>query len=164
MNALANPLHPSAQIRLPAPLALPLRLIPNRLHSRVLATLLNRVLAEYLASGELAMLEGRTLSVEVRDAGLRYDLTNVGGRISASSNPADVCLSGHVQDFLLLLTRREDPDTLFFQRRLAIQGDTGLGLHVKNFLDSIDWDGLPLPGVARQGLERTLDLYQRVLG
>lgn len=164
MNASLNPSRSPAPITLPGPLALPLRLIPNRLHSRVMATLLNRVLAEYLAAGELDMLQGRTLRVEVRDAGLRYDLTQAGGRISASSNPADVRLSGNLEDFLLLLARREDPDTLFFQRRLAIQGDTGLGLHLKNFLDGIDWDGLPLPKVAQQWLERTLDLYQRVLG
>jgi len=31
-----------------------------------------------------------------------------------------------------------DPDTLFFSRRLTIDGDTELGLLVKNALDAID--------------------------
>ena len=73
-------------------------------------------------------------------------------------------MSGNIHDFLLMLTRKEDPDTLFFQRRLSIQGDTGLGLSVKNFLDSIDWDSLPLPGVAQKGLDKALQLYQKALG
>ena len=41
---------------------------------------------------------------------------------------------------LLLATRREDPDTLFFNRRLNIEGDTETGLHVKNLLDSLEYD------------------------
>ena len=43
-----------------------------------------------------------------------------------------------------LMLREEDPDTLFFSRRLRIEGDTELGLIVKNLLDSVDWDSTPL--------------------
>ncbi len=45
--------------------------------------------------------------------------------------------------FLALALRREDPDTLFFTRRLVMTGDTELGLIVKNLLDAIDWSRLP---------------------
>lgn len=38
---------------------------------------------------------------------------------------------------------KEDPDSLFFQRRLRIEGDTELGLEVKNLMDSLDLDELP---------------------
>jgi len=38
-----------------------------------------------------------------------------------------------------MMLREEDPDTLFFNRKLVIEGDTELGLIVKNLLDSIDW-------------------------
>lgn len=44
-------------------------------------------------------------------------------------------IEGTLYDFLVLIDRQEDPDTLVFQRRLAIEGDTELGLRVKNFLD-----------------------------
>ena len=44
-----------------------------------------------------------------------------------------------------LALRREDPDTLFFTRRLVMTGDTELGLVVKNALDAIDWPRLALP-------------------
>ena len=37
-------------------------------------------------------------------------------------------------------TRREDPDTLFFNRRLCIEGDTATGVHVKNLLDALEYD------------------------
>jgi predicted lipid carrier protein YhbT len=32
----------------------------------------------------------------------------------------------------MIAARKQDPDTLFFQRRLVIEGDTELGLYVKN--------------------------------
>ncbi|EXJ09542.1 ubiquinone anaerobic biosynthesis accessory factor UbiT [Nitrincola nitratireducens] len=35
--------------------------------------------------------------------------------------------------------RTEDPDSLFFQRQLSIEGDTELGLGIKNLLDSLEW-------------------------
>jgi predicted lipid carrier protein YhbT len=57
----------------------------------------------------------------------------------------DVSISGESWDFILLATRQADPDTLFFQRRIRIEGDTELGLGIKNTMDSMDWDDLPLP-------------------
>jgi predicted lipid carrier protein YhbT len=58
-----------------------------------------------------------------------------------------------------LATRREDPDTLFFNRRLRLGGSTELGLYAKNFLDSLELEGrlgplLPL-------MNRTADLLGR---
>jgi len=57
----------------------------------------------------------------------------------------DVVIRAAAHDYLALALRREDPDTLFFTRRLAIEGDTELGLIVKNALDAVDWDALPGP-------------------
>jgi len=53
-------------------------------------------------------------------------------------------ISGNWREFLLLASRQEDPDTLFFRRRLVIEGDTELGLGVKNLIDSLDPDVLPV--------------------
>ena len=39
---------------------------------------------------------------------------------------------------MLLAQRKQDPDTLFFSRRLSMQGDTELGLVVKNALDALE--------------------------
>ena len=62
----------------------------------------------------------------------------------AYSKPkTDVSFSTCVNDLILVAGRKEDADTLFFQRRLSIEGDTELGLEVKNLLDNIEFDNLP---------------------
>ncbi len=125
---------------MPVPLALPLGLIPSRLHSTVLVQILNRLFAPELAEGELDFLQDRVMRIEVTDARLVYHITLRQGRLTAA--PArqadDLSISGCVYDFLLLATRREDADTLFFTRRLKLGGDTELGLYVKNFLDALE--------------------------
>ena len=66
------------------------------------------------------------------------------GRLAISEKQkADATISGNLKEFLQLTARTEDPDTLFFQRRLQIEGDTELSLEVKNLLDGVDQDGLP---------------------
>jgi predicted lipid carrier protein YhbT len=50
----------------------------------------------------------------------------------------DLTIGAAAHDLLLLARREEDPDTLFFSRRLALEGDTELGLLVKNTLDALD--------------------------
>lgn len=45
-----------------------------------------------------------------------------------------------------LAQRQVDPDTLFFSRRLVMEGDTELGLIVKNALDALE---LPVLDVTR---------------
>jgi predicted lipid carrier protein YhbT len=59
-------------------------------------------------------------------------------------------MSARARDFLALLLREEDPDTLFFSRRLLMEGDTELGLLVKNTLDGIDLPRLDPAQLARQ--------------
>ncbi|MGU3845410.1 ubiquinone anaerobic biosynthesis accessory factor UbiT, partial [Vibrio diabolicus] len=54
-----------------------------------------------------------------------------------------VSFSCNINDLVLIAGRKEDPDTLFFQRRLSIEGDTELGLEVKNLMDSVDLEQLP---------------------
>ncbi|MEZ5482089.1 MAG: SCP2 sterol-binding domain-containing protein [Porticoccaceae bacterium] len=52
--------------------------------------------------------------------------------------------SANLNDLVLIAARKADPDTLFFQRRLRIEGDTELGLEIKNLIDGIDLNALPL--------------------
>ena len=56
---------------------------------------------------------------------------------------ADTEIRGPLGSFILLAAQKEDPDALFFRRQLIIEGDTDLGLQVKNWLDSLDADELP---------------------
>ena len=51
---------------------------------------------------------------------------------------ADLVLTGSVYAMMLLMSQQADADGLFFKRQLVSEGDTELGLFVKNFLESVD--------------------------
>jgi predicted lipid carrier protein YhbT len=92
----------------------------------------------------LAPLVGRRFALQARDLGItvHFECTAGGFRPAAPPFAPDLSIAASVRDFIALGLREEDPDTLFFARRLAIEGDTELGLSVKNLLDGIDWDAL----------------------
>jgi predicted lipid carrier protein YhbT len=52
-------------------------------------------------------------------------------------------INGTMVDLLRLMNRQQDPDSLFFQRRIMLTGDTELGLQIRNVLDAIDMDESP---------------------
>ena len=49
----------------------------------------------------------------------------------------DVVMKGETKVFFGLLLGKEDPDTVFFSRRLEISGDTAAAIHFKNILNSM---------------------------
>jgi predicted lipid carrier protein YhbT len=125
-----------------------LRLLPEAPPAHALALALNAgILFGLVSRGSLEPLRGRTVSLETTDLGTRVRVTYDGNRFRAygGSAPADLAVRASAAGFLALALRREDPDTLFFTRRLVMTGDTDLGLVVKNLLDAIDWSRLPLP-------------------
>jgi len=134
--------HLSRYPTLPRPLTLPLGLVPEGARTAVLAQILNRVFAPELKDGELDFLEQKVMRIGVDDARMAFRLMRSAGRLKAAPArlPVDLSIDGSVYDFLLLATRREDPDTLFFNRRLRLGGSTELGLYVKNFLDGLELD------------------------
>ncbi len=92
----------------------------------------------------MEFLEGRWLSIHVRDIGLLWYTSVVDGRLVVSQQAdADVSFSADASDLLMIAARKQDPDTLFFQRRLVIEGDTELGLYVKNLMDAIELEQMP---------------------
>jgi O2-independent ubiquinone biosynthesis accessory factor UbiT len=108
--------------------------------SVLLTTALNLVLANQLPADVRGLLLGRKLRIHVRDARLTFDFTWTGRRFGAlhRQQQADLVIGANAQDFLRLAQRQEDPDTLFFSRRLSMEGDTELGLVVKNTLDALE--------------------------
>ncbi len=112
--------------------------LPTTPPSLAFSVAANRLLWPVLGQAEREQLAGRHYAVRVTDAGLSLCFTVTAQGFSADRGKPDVTFSATARDFLLLLARREDPDTLFFSRRLAIEGDTELGLTVKNLLDAID--------------------------
>lgn len=125
---------------LPSFLARPLTWLPPILHNQTLVFALNQALKKSLQNNELDFLEGRFLRIHVLDAGMIYSVSLKDGKFIAEDNKSlsDIQFEGTLYDFLLLVTRREDPDTLFFNRRLRLGGNTELGLELKNFLDALE--------------------------
>lgn len=125
------------------PLRQVLRAIPDGLHSAAVARLANHLMRGQIYSSRLAPLEGKVLCLAVTDTGNRWQFRVESQRLRREelSEPWDVRIQGTLADFLLLATRAEDPDTLFFARRLSLEGDTEAGLYVKNLLDALEFDG-----------------------
>lgn len=121
-----------------------LGMVPLSVQKPGLSLALNHAMQELIDAGELDFLDGRCCTISVRDRRLQWPLTMQDGRLTLTSDqPADVTISATVPAFLALISQQVDPDTLFFQRQLSIEGDVELGLHVKNLLDSLDDDDLP---------------------
>jgi predicted lipid carrier protein YhbT len=137
---------------LPQPLASLLSGLPAYPGSMLLVTALNLGLARQLPGDVRQFLLNKKLRIHVRDARLTFDFAWTGQRFAACAKQqaTDLILSASANDFLRLAQRQEDPDTLFFSRRMSIEGDTELGLVVKNALDALELPVLDLQQWAPQ--------------
>jgi len=140
MNSASHP-HPS----LPGIFQLPLKLLPGRIQHPAISRILNALFAEALADNELSFLENKTININIEDSALHFCLYLKRSKLMVAPPTArpDLSISGKTYAFLLLGTRKEDADTLFFRRQLKSEGDTELGLFVKNFLDGLEPETLP---------------------
>lgn len=128
----------------PQRLAPALRALPAVPRHRLIERACMRVLAPSLARGDLDFMHGRRLGIEVTDLGLRWSVERDGDRLRVDDGPAEASVRGSATDLLLLAARLEDADTLFFQRRLVLTGDVELGLTVRNLLERLPWESVPL--------------------
>ncbi|MFZ5485031.1 MAG: ubiquinone anaerobic biosynthesis accessory factor UbiT [Pseudomonadota bacterium] len=128
--------------------------LPGRLPqwpvSAAFVALFNGMTWRGLRELDWASLEGKRFCVEVSDLGVRSHFSvHRRGLKPQFGDHADVTFAASARDFLHLALRLEDPDTLFFNRRLRIEGNTDLGLTVKNMLDAVELDqvlaDLPVP-------------------
>ncbi len=117
--------------------------LPQWPHALALAAGLNAaVKLRLLAEDSLAALEGRTFLIEVLDSGGKAAFAYRKGLFRPLFTPPatpDLAFRANLSVFLQIAARQEDPDTLFFKRELSIEGDTELGLIVKNMLDAVEW-------------------------
>ncbi|TWI12498.1 ubiquinone anaerobic biosynthesis accessory factor UbiT [Aerolutibacter ruishenii] len=121
-----------------------LRVVPLAVQQRLLERAMAKVLSGPLNGGALEFMAGRRLGIEVSDLALRWVVELQGSRLVVVDAPAEATVRGTVTDLLLLAGRLEDADTLFFQRRLVLTGDTELGLTARNVLDRLPWERVPL--------------------
>ena len=139
--------HPRSPLRwLPPPRrwAPLLRLVPAPWQRQALEQAVGRLLAQPIGAGDLDFMQGRRLGIEVSDLGLAWVLELDGDRLRAVETQAEASVRGSATDLLLLASRLEDADSLFFQRRLEVTGDTELGLTARNLLDRLPWESVPL--------------------
>lgn len=123
----------------------PLGLVPFRLKAEILERLLGQLLAQQANDEELDFLKGNWVAIDILDLGLRFEVSFDSRWLVREPEAAAVTFSGQSKELLLVAAGKEDPDTLFFQRKLSIEGDTELGLEVKNLLLSIEFDTMPSP-------------------
>lgn len=135
-----NPTSPPPPFTLPRPVGAVLARLPALPGSMLLVGAINLALARHLPQDVKDLLQGKHVAIRVRDARLGFDFSWNGQRFVPSRPQAepDLVISANAQDFVLLAQRRQDPDTLFFNRRLVMEGDTELGLMVKNALDALE--------------------------
>ncbi|MFV8834170.1 SCP2 sterol-binding domain-containing protein [Aquisalimonas sp.] len=131
----------------PAHVLRPAQMLPASLLEAIVATVSTRVLRDRIADGALDPLGGRVIRIVVRDPDVSVRLTLRDGRIvpAPPGQDAAATVTAFAEDLVQVMAQRVDPDTLFFHRRLGVQGDTALGLAVKNVLDSVDPAELPTP-------------------
>lgn len=115
-------------------------LLPSSLKNVLISKVLNRLFVTACQQGELNFLKEKIVLIEVSDFEFQFSLSLVEQKLLVNSVVAapDLRVKASSEDFFLLCSAKVDPDTLFFQRRLSMLGDTELGLYLKNFLDSFD--------------------------
>lgn len=142
----------------------PVNCLPQRIQVTVIEKLLSGILKQALADDELAFLVDRWAHINITDVPYEFFISVSEQQtlmVTKQLNKA-ACVSfcGTTESLLQLMSRNIDPDTLFFQRKLLVTGDTELGLEIKNFLDDMNLAGLP--EFVQSGLQKYHQLVQHL--
>lgn len=121
---------------------------PFGFNKKLINYLLNDAFSEQIADGDFEFLQGKNLLVELIDAGCFIGISYLNHRLLCNyfdsvSIASDATLSLNSYDAILLIEQTIDPDTLFFQRKLKISGDTELAHQAKNTIDTLDQERIP---------------------
>ncbi len=135
-------------------------IMPLSINQKLVEKILNATFKEQIGEGDFDFLQDRQLQIEIIDANLFIGLSFNNQRITcthfaSSSYSADATLSVDSYYAIQLAQQEVDPDTLFFQRKLKIKGDTELAHHVKNTIDTLD------PNVIPQFLLKLIGIYKQ---
>jgi predicted lipid carrier protein YhbT len=129
----------------PIPLALVSRLkslasrLPQQPPAFALAVALNRWMLARLPEDAHHALSNRPVVIDVTDLGLSMKLQLGPGGFGLASPGAPVALrvAATAPTYWRLLAGKDDADRLFFERLLVMEGDTEMGLVLKNTLDAL---------------------------
>jgi len=122
--------------------------MPTRVNLSLIDFTLNQVFKRLIIDGDFDFLKQRILQIHIEDAALCLSISFKKGQLkslhfSHQSQQADATLSLKTIDAILLIEQQIDPDTLFFQRRLKITGDTQMAHQAKNTIDRLDPKKIP---------------------
>lgn len=125
-----------------SPVPVALKYLPDAFHARLIARVFNHLMRGQDVVDDLSYLNDKTICLAVNDTAnsISFLVRNNKLRVAPNRQACDVTIRGNLNDFVLLATRSEDPDTLFFSRRLCLEGDTDAGLYLKNILDGLEYD------------------------
>ena len=145
-------LHYHLVRNLPGHLAGPLGVVPFSGKKAVIQQLINWQYRQLIAAGDMDFLHQRRLGIEICDLRLKWVMTLENNRmVVTDGQEAEVWFRAETNDLILLAAGRKDPDMLFFQRRLVVEGDTELGLAVKNLMEAIEPESMP--AILHKGLQ-----------
>ncbi len=158
MLAIPLALQSKLSHHVPRLIAKPFHLMPTRMQQAILNRLLQRVFSEALLEGDMDFLNSSRLKFEIEDCHLSWTCTVSKNKLHViDSTTSDATIRCNLNELVLLANQKIDPDTLFFQRRLVIEGDTELGLTMKNIMDTLDPENLPAP------LIKILNILEQIL-
>ncbi|HJV60708.1 MAG TPA: SCP2 sterol-binding domain-containing protein [Albitalea sp.] len=113
--------------------------LPMQPPAFALAAALNRWLLPRLPADARQALSQRCVEIAVTDLGLvlRLQLTQRGFGLAPAGAPPVLRIAAAAPAYWRLLRGVDDADRLFFERALVMEGDTEMGLVLKNTLDAI---------------------------
>jgi predicted lipid carrier protein YhbT len=113
--------------------------LPMQPPALALAAALNRWLLPRLPTDARTALSGRAVEIAVTDLGLRLllQLDAAGFRLAPARAAVALRIAAAAPVFGRLARGADDADRLFFERALVMEGDTEMGLTLKNTLDAI---------------------------
>jgi predicted lipid carrier protein YhbT len=129
------------------------RIMPTKVENYFVLHQVKRLSQPFMDDGEIDFLDNKIVEVELRDLSAKWYFTKIGQELmmlnlekaQAISPEPDVLFSASVDALVLMASQKVDPDTLFFNRKLKITGDTELGLEIKNLFDQFDLELLDKP-------------------
>ncbi len=125
------------------PLKLFLRSVPDSVHSQLFCRLCTQLMRGQSIVKKLQKLDGKVVRLTITDTknSWCFQFTAQGLKAVANNNATvDVHIKGSLKSFLLLATHNEDPDTLFFNQELCLEGNTEDGLYLRNILDAMEFN------------------------
>ena len=122
--------------------------VPLRFNQKLVEFFLNKAFEEQIEDGDFEFLQGEELLIEFIDAKIFVGISFADNQLVCSyfdsvAINSTATLSINTYDAIQLIEQEIDPDTLFFQRKLKIRGNTELAHQAKNTIDTLDQSKIP---------------------